>query len=91
MGVDLGEKSGRLQIHVHDVPNQPVLISVKALRKLGAVIDFSKNEVLYKHVNPRAVIPLEVAGNGHCLMPLGCDLLAGARFREQPFHNLADE
>eukprot|EP00435_Cladocopium_sp_Y103_P026359 s1589_g6.t1 len=78
LGIDLGEKSGRLQIHVHAVPNQPVLVSVKALRKLGGVIDCSRDEILYKNVNPKAVVPLEVASSGHCLMALGGDLLAGA-------------
>eukprot|EP00435_Cladocopium_sp_Y103_P054009 s378_g17.t1 len=91
LGVDIGEKVGKLQVHVHDVPNQPVLISVKALRKLGAVIDFSKNEILYKNVDPKAVVPLEVASNGHCLMPLGGDLLAGAKHRTHPFSSLAAE
>ena len=91
LGVDLGGKVGKLKVHVHDVPNQPVLISVKALKKLGAVIDFSRNEILYKHVDPKAVVSLETASNGHCLMPLGGDLLAGAVMRKQPFSNLADE
>ena len=91
LGVDIGEKVGKLQVHVHDVPNQPVLISVKALRKLGAVIDFSRSEILYKNVDPTAVVPLEVASNGHCLMPLGGDLLAGAKHRAQPFSSLALE
>ena len=50
LGVDLGGKVGKLKVHVHDVPNQPVLISVKARKKLGAVIDFSRNEIVYKHV-----------------------------------------
>ena len=82
---------GKLKVHVYDVPNQPVLISVKALKKLGAIVDFSRNEILYKHVDPKAVVPLEVASNGHCLMPLGGDLLAGAVMRAQPFSSLAEE
>ena len=91
LGVDLGSKVGKMRVHVHDVPNQPVLISVKALKKLGAVIDFSTDEILYKHVDPKAVVPLEVASNGHCLMPLGDDLLAGAKMRTLPFASLSDE
>ena len=91
LGVDLGGKMGKLRVHVHDIPNQPVLISVKALRKLGAVVDFSRDEILYKAIDPKAVAPLEVASRGHCLMPLGGDLLAGAVMRRQPFTTLAAE
>ena len=91
LGVDLGGKVGKLKVHVYDVPNQPVLISVKALTKLGTIVDFSRNEILYKHVDPKAVVPLEVASNGHCLMPFGGDLLAGAVMRAQPFSSLAEE
>ena len=35
-----GNKSGNVEIHIHDSPQQPVLVSRKALRSLRAVIDF---------------------------------------------------
>eukprot|EP00435_Cladocopium_sp_Y103_P071399 s167_g37.t1 len=85
VGVTLGQKSGSLKIHVHDVPQQPILISVKSLRQLGAVVDFEKNEILYKRVCKHSVVPLETAKNGHLLMPLCGDLLKGAHKRSSPF------
>lgn len=91
LGVDLGEKSGSLQIHVHDTANQPVLISVKALKALGAVLDFENNEVIYRKVCPKSVVPLEAARNGHLLMPLGGNLLKDARVRKSALGRLADE
>ena len=91
LGVDLGAKKGKLQVAVHDIPNQPVLISVKALKSLGAVIDFSTGEVVYRSVDPHAVVPLEEAANGHLLMPLCGDLLAGSFHRRSPFSGLRNE
>lgn len=91
VGVDLGDRSGSLKIHVHDVPQQPILISVKSLKQLGAVIDFEKNEILYKRVCKHSVVQLECAKNGHLLMPLCGDLLSGAKKRTTPFESLASE
>ena len=91
LGVDLGDKTGKLKIHVHDMPDQPVLISVKALKQLGAIVDFDRNEVIYQKVCDRSVVPLEAASNGHLLMPLNGNLLAGARKRATAFKDLAAE
>ena len=91
LGVDIGQKKGNLQVHVHDVENQPILISVKALKALGAVLDFDRNEVIYRKVCPRSVVPLEAAANGHLLMPLGENLLKGAKVRHEPFSSLDSE
>ena len=91
LGVDMGEKSGSLEIHVHDVPDQPVLISLKALKKLGAIIDFGRNEVVYRKVCDKSVVPLEVAGNGHLLMPLNGNLLEGAHKRQTSLQSLSSE
>lgn len=91
LGVDIGEKKGKLQVAVHDIPNQPVLISVKALKSLGAVIDFSAGEVVYRKIDPHSVVPLEEAANGHLLMPLCGDLLAGSVCRKSPFLGLRSE
>lgn len=91
LGVDLGDRKGKMQVHVHDVANQPVLVSIKALKALGAVLDFESNEVVYKKVCPKSVVPLEAAANGHLLMPLGGDLLKGAIKRKEPLASLKDE
>ena len=59
MGLQVGERPGNMEIHIHDTPGQPVLVSRKALRSLGAIIDFGRNEVIYERVNPKAVVPLQ--------------------------------
>ena len=42
-----GPKNGSMEVHIHDSPQQPVLVSRKALKSLGAVIDFEANQVIY--------------------------------------------
>ena len=89
--MDLDGHHGKMQLHVHDTPLQPALISVKALKHLGAVLDFSTNECVFTRVNPSAVIKLDSADNGHILMPLVSNLFQKARLRKTPFSGLLAE
>ena len=91
MAMDAGSKQGQMTIHVHDAPGQPILVSRKALRALGAVIDFAENKVIYRQVNGRAVVPLREAANGHLLMPLTGNLLDGHVLRRDEFLGLDAE
>lgn len=91
LGVDMGPKSGQLQIHVHEVPDQPILLSVQPLRSLGAILDFSRNEVIYTKVCDKSVVLLQVADNGHLMMPLCGNLLAGSKQRATAFVSLSHE
>ena len=45
--MNMDDRVGKMQLRVHDTPGQPALISVKALKNLGAVIDFSTNECIF--------------------------------------------
>ena len=89
--MDMDDRLGTMQLHVHDTPGQPALISVKALRNLGAVIDFSTNECVFAKVNPHAVVRLKTAENGHILMPLAHNMFEGAPRRQTPFLGLKIE
>ena len=89
--VQAGEKKGQMEVHVHDAPGQPILVSRRALKSLGAVIDFENNEVIYKNVDRRIVVPLIEAANGHLLMPLAGNLLHGGHSRANDFLSLKDE
>lgn len=91
LGVQAGAQVGRMTVHVHDVPNQPVLISRRALENLGAVIDFDQKQAVYKRVDPTKIVPLREAENGHLLMPLTGDLLEGHVTRASPFVSLSSE
>ena len=89
--VGADDKLGSMEVHVHDTPKQPVLISKKALKALGAIIDFGENQVIYRHVNDKVVVPLKEAENGHLLMPLTGNITAGGSQRSTPFLGLFHE
>ena len=91
LGVPLGGKTGEMKIHVHDIEGQPVLLSISALRALGAVIDFSADEMILKAVDARKVIKLEREAGGHQTFPLASDVMADSCNRVAPFLSLRDE
>ena len=76
MTVPLNKQLGRMRVHVHEVPGQPVLLSVQALKALKAVIDFDTNQIV--------LAQLETTEGGHQLFPLVKDVLAEAHVRDQP-------
>ena len=82
MGIPIDEQKGTIKVHVHEIPGQPVLLSIQALKALGAVIDYSTNHVILKHVNPHKVAVLETTEGGHQLFPLAQDILSGAYAKE---------
>ena len=90
LDVPLAEKTGKMQIHAHDIPQQPVLLSISALRSLGAVIDFQEDSCILKNIDPQRVVQLERAPSGHQLFPLTQDIFQHSRQRQQPFVSLFD-
>ena len=90
LGLDLGGRTGEMEIHAHDAPQVPILLGVKALRKLGAVIDYEANTMILKNVDAKKVISLEQSASGHQLLPLTGDVFARAVGRQAPFVSLLD-
>ena len=84
--VDVADKIGRMDLHIHDSSDQPVLLSVKAQRNLGAIIDFEKCECIFSKVDKHAVVKLETASNGHVHV-----LMLLAQRRRTPFDGLSTE
>ena len=70
LSVPLHGADSTMRVHVHEVPNQPVLLSIASLRKLGAVIDFNEDNMILKAVDPFPVIKLERTSSGHQVFPL---------------------
>ena len=91
LGIGAGPLKGSMQIHAHEVPNQPVLVSRKALKALGAIIDFRNNSVIYTKIDPHCVVQLREADNGHLLMPLVGNILDGGERRQTAFTSLSHE
>ena len=56
-----------------DVEKVPILLSIKTLRKLGAVIDFHRQTIIFKLVDPGIMIPLTKSRSGHLLLDLTRD------------------
>ena len=77
-------------MHVHDSPGQPILVSRRALKSLGAIVDFKNNQIVYTNVAPSIVVPLKEANNGHLLMPFVGNLLEGGTKRATPIFHLAE-
>ena len=90
VGIDVGDKKGNFEVHVHDSPGQPILVSRRALKSLGAIVDFKNNQIVYTNVDPHTVVPLKEANNGHLLMPLVGNLLEGGTKRATPIFHLAE-
>ena len=86
--VPLGNALGEMRVHIHEIEGQPVLMSVAALRALGAVIDFEKDEAIFRNVDASVVVPLERAPSGHQLFPLTKDILSVGTPRFSPFSSL---
>ena len=88
LNLNLGGASSKMKVHLHDIPGQPVLLSVKGLKALGAVIDFDRDEAIFKNVNPWKVAQLETTESGHQLFPLAKDALEGSSSRSTAFRTL---
>lgn len=83
--IPLNQDFGSMKIHVHDIEGQPILLSVSALRSLKGVIDFERDEMILKAVNPSRVISLERAPSGHQVFPLAEDIMKNSQPLSRPF------
>ena len=78
LGVVAGGVPGELSVHTLEQGQSPILLSIEALRKLGAVIDFNADLVVFRHLNAGRIIRLARGKTGHQLLPLTEDWLGGA-------------
>ena len=78
LGVSANGVLGELSVHALDKGQSPILLSVEALRRLGAVIDFKEDLAVFRSLDSRRVVKLSRGQSGHQLLPLTEDWLAGA-------------
>ena len=69
----LGNTSLKLQIYTLDCEGVPILVGMKSLRRLRAVIDFSKCLAIFVAVDPALAVPLRRSQTGHLLLDLRQD------------------
>ena len=88
--VSAGGAPGELRVHTLDHGQSPVLLSVEALRSLGAVIDFQADLAVFRHLDASRVIPLGRGRSGHQLLPLTEDWMANAYQASQAVPSLRE-
>ena len=67
-----------LGVHTIDADGVPILLSVKTLKKLGAIIDVARRLVIFQSVNARVAARLQESPSGHLLLDLCSDWMSGA-------------
>ena len=74
----LNSEQVTLGVFTLDVPQVPILVGIKTLKRLGAVIDFSAPSICFKRVSSKVIIPLVESGSGHLMIDLTKDWMTGA-------------
>ncbi|CAE7688746.1 RE1 [Symbiodinium sp. CCMP2592] len=78
VGVTASGLPGSMQIHSLESGNGPILLSVDALRSLGAVVDFEHDLMVLTKLDRTKIIPLHRSATGHQLLSLTEDLFSNA-------------
>ncbi|CAE7250605.1 unnamed protein product [Symbiodinium sp. CCMP2592] len=79
---------GVMQIHSLECGNGPILLSVDALRSLGAVVDFAHDMMVLTKLDSTKIIPLHRSATGHQLLSLTEDLFSNAYVSAIPVPDL---
>ncbi|OLP95145.1 Retrovirus-related Pol polyprotein from transposon TNT 1-94 [Symbiodinium microadriaticum] len=88
LGVNAAGQRGKIVVHALDEGEGPVLFSIDALRKLKALIDFEKDLIVFRALDPCKVVPLKRSQTGHQLLDLTADLFEKARGTMKPVPSL---
>ncbi|OLP88369.1 hypothetical protein AK812_SmicGene30299 [Symbiodinium microadriaticum] len=78
LGLRAGGQAGMLRVHALNKGTGPILVSVATLRTLGAIIDFEKDLLVLRKLDPTKLIPLRRSTTGHQLVNLTEDLFQDA-------------
>ena len=88
LGVQAGAKEGKLTVHALDTGSGPVLLSVASLRALGAIVDFSEDLIVFRHLDAKRIIQAKRSQSGHQLLPLSGDMFEHSVEVSQPVPSL---
>ena len=78
----------QMKVHVLDEGKAPVLLSIDSLRRLGAIVDFSKNEAIFTSLDPKRLVHLQQSQAGHQLLNLGRDIFEGSEVLQRAVYSL---
>ena len=80
----------QMKVHVLDEGRAPVLLSIDSLRRLGAIVDFSKDEAIFTALDPKRLVPLRQSQAGHQLLSLGRDIFEDSIVLQRAVYSLRD-
>ena len=89
VGVSANGSPGEISIHTLDKGQSPILFSIDTLRRLGALIDFQHDLVVFRHLDSRRVVRLRRSRTGHQLLPLTDDWLCQAKVAKADIPSLS--
>ncbi|CAE7943401.1 RE2 [Symbiodinium necroappetens] len=78
----LHQREISFSVYSLDVPRVPILMSIRTLKKLGAIVDFGERTVCFCKIDRTIVIPLTETRSGHLLIDLTKDWLNAAGNRD---------
>ena len=90
MGITANSRPGELTVHALDKGEGPILLSISMLRRLGALIDFENDLIVFRHINNKKIIQADRSLAGHQLLPLSKDLYSNSVDSAQPVPSLKD-
>ena len=67
---------GTIDFHGLDAKGVPLLLGAKAMKEMGAIIDFDSGKAVFAKLCPDRVVQLEASSSGHWLLDLSEDLYA---------------
>ncbi|CAE7897668.1 unnamed protein product, partial [Symbiodinium necroappetens] len=79
VGLKADGKDGEMTIHAPNKGEGPILLSVATLRKLGAVLDFENDLVVFRRLNRKKIIKVGRSATGHQTLSLKDDLYNNAK------------
>ena len=74
--VEAAGSLGTIDSHGIDAKGVPMLLSSKALKKMGAVINFENGQAKFMKLHPEKIVQLEASSTGHWLLDLSEDIYA---------------
>ncbi|CAE7501028.1 unnamed protein product [Symbiodinium necroappetens] len=90
VGLKADGKDGEITIHALNKGEGPILLSVATLRKLGAVLDFENDLVVFRRLNGKKIIKVGRSATGHQTLSLKDDLYTNAQEATQEVPSLRE-
>ena len=86
--VPIAEQDMKLRVHSLDQGTVPILLSIQTLHKMGAIVDYGRNEAVFTRINPLKCLQLQTTTTGHQILPLTRDFMQRATVLQAPVHRL---